>query len=61
MGRLLRLALGSGIIVEGLFVPGFNDLRGLGWTSAGFLCPRTVDGGGGAFFGLCFEGDIDGG
>jgi len=38
-------------------VLGFKVLRGLGSTSAGFLCPRTVDCGG-AFCALCFVGDI---
>lgn len=57
-GGWFWLALGFGVIVEGLFVLGFKDLRDLGSTSAGFLCPRTVDDRGGAFCALCFEGDI---
>ena len=47
----------SGVIAGGLFVPGCEGLRDLRSTAAGFLCPRTVDGGG-AFCGFCFGGDI---
>lgn len=50
--------LGSGVIAEGLFVLGFEGLHDLSSISAVFLCPRMVDGGVGAFCGLCFEGDI---
>jgi hypothetical protein len=39
-------------------VLGFEGLRDLSSISTVFLCPRMVDGGVGAFCGLCFEGDI---
>ena len=52
------LPLGSGVIAEGLTVLVVKGLRGLRSVSTCFLCPRMVDGGGGAFWGLCFEGGI---
>ena len=50
--------LGSGAIVEELFVLGFKDLRGLTSTAfTTFLCPRTVDDEG-VLCVLCFWGGM---